>query len=145
MYRVCDQRNGAGRDTVYMQQKEDIYEKTKKDKDPRKEITQDIKKYVTDLHQLGHWVVLAGDINENMKVRKGNSFYDVLEEMEMILVTDVKHEGKQLPATYDRGNNCIDIMAISKVVPKEAIKKNRILTILSPLCNRSPCSILRLG
>ena len=121
LYRVCNQKShGDGSCTIYMQQELDLIEAKRKVTDPREAILQDLTKFITTLREKNHDIILLGDMNGNVDLCKRierfldeNDLYDAIKKV---------HPGNG-PSTYDRGQRCIDLIAISSSIHHNAIKK----------------------
>ena len=118
VYRVCKKNNNSGNCTIRSQQETDLLEETGKHLDPREQILIDLNKSITDLHSKGHLVILYGDMNDDIQTSNRISTFLMKSNMKNILRR--KHEG-ELPRTYDRGQNCLDLMAVSNGMCDQAI------------------------
>ncbi len=120
-YRVCNQSNG-GESTIALQQQRDLLEAKGRHCNPRNQLLDDLHVFIQELHDKGHVVILLGDMNESLN----NDRSDVnvfLANTNLTNVMHLRHPGKTLPTTHDRGQHCIDLMAISTHVPAAAIEQ----------------------
>ena len=83
--------------------------------DPRKAILKDMEKYTRDLIQRGHEVIIVGDTNEHLQ-KEGNKIDTMLDNLTMINIMQQQHPTTDLPSTYDRGPNCLDMAASTQHV-----------------------------
>ena len=121
-YRVCAQHHSVGGGTIYMQQKKDLLKARGKDMDPRKVILQDMAKFIKNEHEKGNLVILMGDANEELR-DNDNSINDFLHETGMKnIMAERFGDDVTLPTTYDRGNKCIDLMAMSAAAPQGVVQ-----------------------
>ena len=118
IYRVCDQKHGSGNCTVYMQQENDLKTDNRKMCDPREALLGDLTIQLQKNQKEGHDILVIGDVNEDLE--KGKRINEFLAENNMYNVVSQKHEG-QLPATYDRGSKCIDMIAASNSISPHSI------------------------
>ncbi len=80
--------------------------------------------YVRRLHEEHHTVILMGDFNEDLNL-KGGQMDNMLRDCQLVNVFHtVFGRSACLPPTYDRGQKCIDMIAItdSPMVPKSYIR-----------------------
>ena len=121
IYRVCNQKNhGDGGCTIYMQQEKDLLDANRELTEPREALLKDVTKYITKLRKDNHDIILLGDMNSNLDTcTRIDSF---LLENEMYDAIKRKHPGVG-PATYDRGSNCLDLIAISNSLDPSIIKR----------------------
>ena len=120
-YRVCEQKHNQGSCTIYMQQQNDLVQEKREDTDPREAILTDLSKMITEDHKNGKVVILAGDMNESTKDSK--RLTEFLNSNRMYNAVEAKHLSLY-PATYNRGRECLDWIAISSTVDVGAIKKS---------------------
>ena len=120
-YRVCDQKHAQGNCTIYLQQQNDLIQANRENTDPRNAILEDLGKMIEKDHRDGKIVILTCDMNESVQRSRKldrflnqNNMYNAIEEI---------HRGLY-PATYDRGRECLDLIAISNTVERKAIKKS---------------------
>ena len=118
LYRVCEQKNQAGNCTIYMQQENDLKNAGRDVVNPRNAILIDLAKIIAKEHQDGNDIILMGDCNEDVYSKK--QIHQFLQENELYNAIAAKHCGEG-PATYDRGSKCIDLIAISKTINRDAI------------------------
>jgi hypothetical protein len=124
-YRPCVS-NSDGESTIHMQQIRDLLEAGKAHPDPRRELLHDLEEFITTLHAEQQTVFLMGDMNAD--VQNDKEIETFLDNCGLQNVMITRHgDNAKLPPSYDRGDRCIDIMAISKTTPKTAIKKCGIL------------------
>ena len=133
-YRVCDQRNGAGDNTIYLQQQADLETAYKRPIDPRKQFLRDLHSYITLLHEKGHKVILTGDFNKNLKSSQ-NEVQTFLKDSNLINVYNHLHPSSSLPTTYDKGSSCLDLIAMSKQFPPEVVKRTGFLPFYHPFAS----------
>ena len=115
-YRVIDDRhNTKAINTIYLQQLNDLERAYKRVMDPRKSITKDLENYIRDLATRGHTIILTGDTNEHLQA-PNNVIQKMLDDLNMDNIMIEYHPEIQLPTTYDRGENCLDIIAGTKDV-----------------------------
>ena len=125
IYRPCI-TNSEGESTVHMQQLRDLLEEGIEHPDPRKEILSDLEEFITKLHEEQQTVFLMGDMNSD--VQNDDDIQQFLDNCGLQNVLSTRHgDASIFPPSYDRGIRCIDIMAISKTTPKNAIRKCGIL------------------
>lgn len=134
LYRVCAQKHNIGSNTLYMQQQLDIEKKNKRISDPREQICTDIEAYIQSLHEMGHTVILAGDTNENMG-KRNNRIEKMLENAGMNNIMEERKGEKALPITYDRGQHCLDIIAISSHTKRGTIQAAGYLPFYQPFAS----------
>ena len=101
--------------------------------DPRKSITKDMEKYIRDLSSRGHTVILTGDTNEHLQV-PNNTIQKMLDDLNMDNIMVTHHPNETLPTTYDRGDNCLDIVAGTKDVTSDIIQAAGYLPFYDPFC-----------
>ena len=134
VYRVCKQANGAGDNTVYLQQQADLERVTKHPCDPRERLCQDLEVFINTLHTKGHKVILSGDFNEDL-AKQGNRVNNMLAACNMSNVMSICHPNVPLPTTYDKGTNCVDMIAISDAFNASAVKKAGFLPFYQPFAS----------
>ena len=118
MYRVCKGQQGSGQCTVRMQQELELIRNNRKQEDPREAILKDLENEITKDHANGIQIILMGDFNED--VTNGKRVREFLRKTNMRNVLETKHGDKQ-PATYDRGRTPLDMIAMSEMIPDDAI------------------------
>lgn len=62
-----------------------------------------------------------------------NKWRAMLQNCNMCLATDIKFPTEQLPATYERGQKCLDMVAISNSLPISVIKAMGYLPYSDPI------------
>lgn len=117
IYRVCKQ-GGGGKNTIWLQQQRDIQSATGQLVNPRTKFTEDMATLLHFLQQRNHHVIICGDVNNDMNDKSSsNTWRSMLQSCNMSVVTDIKFPGASLPATYERGTRCLDMVAISSGIP----------------------------
>ena len=134
VYRVCKQSNGAGDNTTFLQQQADLEQVLKHPCNPREQICEDLETFINQLHERGHRVILSGDFNENL-AKSDNRINKMLAACNMTTVMSVRHPHTKLPVTYDKGSNCVDMIAISDTLDPAAIKKMGFLPFYHPFAS----------
>ena len=119
-YRVCDQKKSQGKCTIYLQQQTDLMRDNRSFTEPREALLIDLAKLIQKEHKKGVIIILTGDFNEDIK--NGKRINKFLQDVEMYNVMEARHSD-DYPITYDRGKNCLDLIAISNTVPKKWILK----------------------
>ena len=119
-YRVCKSKNDSGSCTIRSQQAKDLLVDTEEHLDPREEILKDLQKEINRLHEKGHMIILYGDMNED--IQQSTRISKFLRESNMKNILTQKHEG-QLPRTHDRGQWCLDLLAVSNAMDSNAVRK----------------------
>ena len=113
----------GGETTIYSQMELDVLQSMKKLKNPRKVLISDLKKLIEEENKKGNASILMGDVNDDLSNKEGEMRM-FLEDLDMELSYLTRHgEESKLPATHDRGQNCIDMIAHSRTIPREAIKR----------------------
>ena len=102
-----------------MQQEIDLIEAKRTLTDPREAILRDLTSFITKLRKKDHDIILLGDMNGNVDVCK--QVEQFLEENDLYDAIKSIHPGIG-PYTYDRGQRCIDLIAISQSIHPTAIK-----------------------
>ena len=121
-YRVCQQKS-IGTCTISEQQQNDFISEGEFGVNVRKRMILDLKNFILQLHQQEHIVILNGDMNEDLN-QTNNPIEIMLHECGM---KNVFHyalgRDTKLPPTYNRGKNCLDLLAITidNRIPIEAI------------------------
>ena len=115
-----------------MQQTNQLEKKYNRIMDPRKSITNDMKKYIRDIAARGNYVLLVGDTNEHLQ-RQNNDIQTLIDELNMENISIQQHPGSTLPSTYDRGPNCLDIIAWTHNVI-EIVQATGFLPFYIPFC-----------
>ena len=110
-YRVCKKNSTNGECTIRSQQERDLLVDKKKLLDPRDEILKDLSTMICKEHKKGTTIILMGDMNED--IMKGKKITTFLANTSMKSIIKPNAEGT-LPATHDRGSECIDLLAISE-------------------------------
>lgn len=133
-YRVADaSHNVHGINTIYMQQQNDLEKAHNRPLiDPRKAILKDMEKYTRDLIQRGHEVIIVGDTNEHLQ-KEGNKIDTMLDNLTMINIMQQQHPTTDLPSTYDRGPNCLDMAASTQHVSQH-VQAAGFLAFFDPFC-----------
>ena len=132
-YRVNNDKNNLGAtNTIYMQQTNQLEKHYNRTMDPRKTITKDMKNYIRDLIARGHHVLLVGDTNEHLQNAK-NEIQTMLDELEMKNISIQQHPNTTLPSTYDRGPNCLDLLAGSNNII-EKVQATGFMPFYIPFC-----------
>ena len=133
VYRVCIQ-SGQGKNTITIQQQRDIQQDTGHLVNARERYTDDIAKLVQFLQQKSHHVILCGDANDDMNDKSHkNKWRKMLQACNMSIVSDLKFPTATLPATYERGRRCLDMVAISQGIPLSSIRAMGYLSYSDPL------------
>ena len=127
-YRVCKGSKETGPGSIRTQQEMDLLKEYGEIVDPRKRLLSDLEIHIQQEHSKGYHIILMGDLNED--VQNSKTIDKFLGATGLYNIHKEKHN-KDLPNTHDRGKWCIDIMAISKTIPSEAIKKSGILPFYS--------------
>ena len=107
--------------TIYNQMEADLLKEKGTLLEPRKELLQDLHKFLDNEKKEGNIVFLMGDVNDNLGIEKGqiNNF---LKSVGMRMTFHIRHgENEQLPSTHDRGTTCLDLMGCSEEIPDMAI------------------------
>ena len=125
VYRVCKQE--TGKNTAYLQQQADLMKSRKRILDPREVICRDLQVILEKLNRDNHKIILCADINDEADKIFANKWNEMLEKTGMRNAHQALHPGNNLPRTYDQGQRCIDMIAISKNIPNQMIKKSGIL------------------
>ena len=120
-YRVCKKTSESGGCTIRLQQERDLYKYKKSQADPREVILADLEREIQKRHEEGFDVFLFGDINE--EVREAKRVKEFLQNANLKNIMTAKHNDKILPHTYDRGQKCLDIMAMTASIDDKAIHK----------------------
>ena len=120
-YRVCEQKHNQGSCTIYMQQQNDLVQEKREETNPREAILDDLSKVISEDHKNGKIVILTGDMNES--IRNSKKIKEFLANNNMYNAVESKHLGLY-PVTYDRGRECLDLIAISASVEIRAMKKS---------------------
>ena len=128
-YRVGKNKADSGNCTIRLQQERDLLQETGKLLNPREILLRDLEKVITTAHEKSERIILMGDMNEDME--KGERIGQFLEATGLKNIHHECHDKLQLPATYDRGKVCLDMIAMSKSIPTEAVKRSRILPFYS--------------
>ena len=115
-----------------MQQTNQLEKKYNKVMDPRKSITRDMKKYIRDIIARGNYVLLVGDTNEHLQ-QQNNEIQTLIDELDMENISIQQHPDIKLPSTYDRGPNCLDIIAGTQNVV-EIVQATGFLPFYIPFC-----------
>ena len=118
LYRVCDQRHQQGNCTIYLQQENDLRSNNRKITDPREAILTDLTTFIQQESTENCDVVIMGDCNND--ISKSKRIDQFLVENNLYNAISTKHK-QPLPATYDRGQKCIDIICMSKNISCNAI------------------------
>ena len=89
--------------------------------DPQEAILVDLTAQIQKNQNLGHNIIVIGDVNED--IENGKRINEFLLENNMYNAIEQKHDGR-LPATYDRGTKCLDIMvAVSNSISPDSIAR----------------------
>ena len=120
IYRPCDTTR-QGECTVYLQQLRDLIAAGIDSPNPRKQLLSDLGNFITPLHEDNHTVFLMGDLNSD--VQQDDDITEFLQNNKLYNVLTARHSNTKLPNSYDRGSNCIEIMAISTSVPIDQIQR----------------------
>ena len=120
-YRVCEQKHNQGSCTIYMQQQNDLIQEKREETDPREALLDDMSRVIAEDHKEGKIVILAGDMNE--PIGSSKKLQSFLRNNNLYNAVEAKHIDLY-PATYDRGRECLDLIAISNGVRVSAIKRS---------------------
>lgn len=129
-YRVGRNKGGADNCTIRTQQEYDLQERYGKIVDPRKQLLEDLKLMIQKEHSNGTIIILNCDMNEN--IQNSKTVKNFLMAAGLKIAHTTIHD-ETLPNTHDRGQHCIDIMAVSTKLPNEAIVRAGILPFYSGL------------
>ena len=133
IYRVCKQ-SALGKNTIQIQQQRDIQKETGVLVNARNKYTDDIAKVIHFLQSQSHHVILCGDANEDMNDKSSkNTWRTMLQNCNMRLISDVKFPTLTLPATYEQGHKCLDMVAMSNGLPISIIKAMGYLPYSDPI------------
>ena len=118
------QKTNKGAETsIYSQMELDLLQVKKKLLNPQKELLKDLKKLIIEENNKGNATILMGDVNDDMSKEKGE-IRQFLKDCDMEMSHLTRHgEHSTLPAIHDRGRNCIDMIAHTTNIPKEAIRR----------------------
>ena len=119
LYRVCEQKHQQGNCTIYLQQEHDLRTNNRKVIDPREAILADLTTFIQQETTKKCDVLIMGDCNDD--ISKSKRIKQFMEENNLINAISTKHK-QPLPATYDRGRKCIDIICMSKNISCNAIQ-----------------------
>ena len=120
-YRVCKKNSESVGCTIRTQQERDLDKFRKSQKDPREVILCDLEKEICKRHEQGYYVIVYGDIND--EVRDSKRVDKFLENADLKNIMKMKHHDKELPTTYRRGKKCLDIMAMSASLDDKVVDK----------------------
>jgi hypothetical protein len=126
VYRPCVS-SGTGTCTIHLQQTHDLAAQGIRNPNPRKQLLQDLGQYVTSLHDNNHTVLVMGDMNSD--VQRDPDILTFLQDNNLQNTLLTRHNDTPLPASYDRGRICVELMAISITVPPRHIQKSGMLPI----------------
>ncbi len=111
-YRVCQQRTG-GTCTISDQQHTDFAADGEFNVNLRRRFITDITTHIRSLQQQDHFIILNGDVNEDLN-QPNNSIAQLLQDCGLVNVFHHFYGSNiRMPATYDRGRSCLDLIAIS--------------------------------
>ena len=111
----------GGESTIYRQMELDLLTTKGKLLDPREELLKDLYTVIKLEHNKGNTVLLMGDMNDNLAMEQGQ-VRNFLASLEMTMTHITRHgEEVVLPATHDRGSNCIDLIGCSDHINETAI------------------------
>ena len=118
IYRVCEQKHSSGDCTIYMQQQNDLKIAQRKICDPREALLLDLTVQIQKNQNLGHDIIVIGDVNEDIESGKRINKFVLKNNMNNAI--ERLHDGKQ-PAIYDRGTKCLDLVAVSNSISPDSI------------------------
>ena len=111
----------GGSTTIYSQMEADLFKKNGKLLEPRKELLNDLHKFIEKEIKQENNVFLLGDMNDNLGLKDGqiNTF---LRSLKMTNAYQRRHgDQAHLPPTHDRGNTCLDMIGCSDHLADTAI------------------------
>ena len=123
-YRTGINKGNADNCTIRTQQERDLMHEYGEIKDPREQLLIDLTKEIQKDHNNGTNVIVMGDMNEDIESGKRINLF--LQEAGLKNIHKCIHKGK-LPHSYDKGNKCLDIMAMTGSLPTNAIKEAGIM------------------
>jgi ribonuclease HI len=107
--------------TIYSQMESDLLKVKGKLCDPRKELLNDMHRFISNENKSGHTVFLLGDVNDDLGITTGQ-MGNFLESVRMKMTFEKRHgDTINLPPTHDRGVKCIDLLGCSEHIPDSAI------------------------
>ena len=96
IYQVCKDGD-QGKNTAYMQQQADFFEKYKCLVNPRQQLCKDVKKTVKSLIDKGHKVIICADINDDAGEEYDNEWNRMLADLGMRNIHQHTHKNHPLP------------------------------------------------
>ena len=115
------------------QQELDFEAEGKFHEDVRERFCTDMEKTIKQLHSENSYVILMGDMNENLN-RRGNRIETLLTKCGMKNAAMERFgDHIELPRTYQRGKNCLDLIAVSDT-KENIIRKVGFLPFHSEFC-----------
>jgi hypothetical protein len=123
-YRPCIS-SSTGECTIHLQQMHDLLTAGHDNPNPRSQLLDDLRVFIQQLHDDNHTVLLMGDMNS--AVQHDADIINFLTSCSLQNVITTRHGTATLPSSYDRGPNCVDIMAISVSLPASKIIRSGML------------------
>ena len=112
-----------GESTIHAQMELDLLQQRKILLDPRTELLKDLKKYILQEHEMGNKNIIMGDMNDDVNDTE-SEIRKFLKEVDMEPTYLVRHgDEDEMPATYDRGKKCLDLIATTVGLPPGTIKR----------------------
>ena len=111
-YQVCKAPTNKFGNTAFHQQQTAFLLEQRKSVNPRINFKYDIIKYIKQLQQLNHWVILSGDFNQHIQISKG-TLDSIITQCQLMDPWRHKHKEIDEPRTYNRGKIRLDYILVS--------------------------------